>query len=164
MELSVGQTASGARPLFTAFIRDLTERQKTEARLESLQSELIQVSRTSAMGTMASTLAHELNQPLTAVTNYVEAVRDMLGKFDPDDVPVIREALEDTAKEAMRAGEIVRRLRNFVARGEVEKTIEDLPALNNEEAMLGLMVERKKHEKPHRSENGRGGTEGCRTD
>src|SRR3546814_21044591 len=62
MELSVGQTASGARPLFTAFIRDLTERQKTEARLESLQSELIQVSRTSAMGTMASTLAHELNQ------------------------------------------------------------------------------------------------------
>src|SRR3546814_12057074 len=58
MELSVGQTASGARPLFTAFIRDLTERQKTEARLESLQSELIQVSRTSAMGPMAPTLAH----------------------------------------------------------------------------------------------------------
>src|SRR3546814_5638238 len=68
----------------------------------------------------------------------------MLGKFDPDDVPVIREALEDTAKEAMRAGEIVRRLRNFVARGEVEKTIEDLPALINEAAMLGLMDAREK--------------------
>src|SRR3546814_17746327 len=84
-----------------------------------------------------STLAHELNQPRSAVTNYVEAVRDMRGKFDPDDVPVIREALEDTAKEAMRAGEIVRRLRNFVARGEVEKTIEDLPALINEAAKIG---------------------------
>src|SRR3546814_10870003 len=102
------------------------------------------------MGTMASTLAHELNQPLTAVTNYVEAVRDMLGKFDPDDVPVIREALEDTAKEAMRAGEIVRRLRNFVARGEVEKTIEDLPALINEAAMLGLMDAREKNVEPDR--------------
>src|SRR3546814_6184182 len=73
----------------------------------------------------------------------------MLGKFDPDDVPVIREALEDTAKEAMRAGEIVRRLRNFVARGEVEKTIEDLPALINEAAMLGLMDAREKNVEPH---------------
>src|SRR3546814_11656610 len=73
----------------------------------------------------------------------------MLGKFDPDDVPVIREALEDTAKEAMRAGEIVRRLRNFVARGEVEKTIEDLPALINEAAMLGLMDAREKNVETH---------------
>ncbi|MGX5712019.1 PAS domain-containing sensor histidine kinase [Sphingopyxis terrae subsp. ummariensis] len=148
MELSIGEAASEVHPLFTGFIRDLTERQKTEARLESLQSELIHVSRVSAMGTMASTLAHELNQPLTAVANYVEAVRDMLAKPEPDDLPMIREALDDTAKEALRAGHIVRRLRDFVARGEVEKTIEKLPALINEAAVLGLMGAREKGVEP----------------
>lgn len=144
MELSIGETTGDAQRLFTGFIRDLTERQQTEQRLESLKSELIHVSRVSAMGTMASTLAHELNQPITAVTNYVEAVRDMLETPDPDDMPMIREALDDTAREALRAGHIVRRLRDFVARGEVEKTIEKLPALINEAALLGLMDAREK--------------------
>ena len=148
MELSIGEAVGEAHPLFTGFIRDLTERQKTEARLESLQSELIHVSRLSAIGTMASTLAHELNQPLTAVANYVEAIRDMLAAPDPDDMPMIREALDDTAKEALRAGHIVRRLRDFVARGEVEKTIEKLPALINEAAVLGLMGARERGVEP----------------
>ncbi|SNT27256.1 PAS domain-containing sensor histidine kinase [Sphingopyxis indica] len=148
MELSIGEAANDAHPLFTGFIRDLTERQQTEARLESLQSELIHVSRLSAMGTMASTLAHELNQPLTAVANYVEAIRDMLADPDPDDMPMIREALDDTAREALRAGHIVRRLRDFVARGEVEKTIENLPVLINEAAVLGLIGAREKGVEP----------------
>ena len=149
MELSIGEATGEAHPLFTGFIRDLTERQKTEAQLESLQSELIHVSRVSAMGTMASTLAHELNQPLTAVANYVEAIRDMLARPDPDDLPMIRDALDDTAKEALRAGHIVRRLRDFVARGEVEKTIEKLPLLINEAAVLGLMGAREKGIEPY---------------
>ncbi|ALJ15272.1 PAS domain-containing sensor histidine kinase [Sphingopyxis macrogoltabida] len=148
MELSIGEASSDSHPLFTGFIRDLTERQQTEARLESLQSELIHVSRVSAMGTMASTLAHELNQPITAVANYVEAVRDLLANPDPDDIPMIRDALDDTAKEALRAGHIVRRLRDFVARGEVEKTIEKLPVLINEAAVLGLMGAREKSVEP----------------
>ena len=148
MELSIGEASSDSHPLFTGFIRDLTERQQTEARLESLQSELIHVSRVSAMGTMASTLAHELNQPITAVANYVEAVRDLLANPDPADMPMIRDALDDTAKEALRAGHIVRRLRDFVARGEVEKTIEKLPLLINEAAVLGLMGAREKGVEP----------------
>ncbi len=148
MELSIGEAAGDAHPLFTGFIRDLTERQKTEARLEALQSELIHVSRVSAMGTMASTLAHELNQPITAVANYVEAVRDLLAEPDAGDIPMIRDALDDAAKEALRAGHIVRRLRDFVARGEVEKTIEKLPLLINEAAALGLMGGREKGVEP----------------
>ncbi|WP_157216056.1 PAS domain-containing sensor histidine kinase [Flavisphingomonas formosensis] len=148
MELSIGEATGGGQRVFTGFIRDITERQRTERRLETLQSELIHVSRLSAMGTMASTLAHELNQPITAVTNYVEAVRDLLGAPDPDDLPMIREALDDTAKEALRAGHIVRRLRDFVARGEVEKTIEKLPALVNEAAVLGLLGAREKGVEP----------------
>jgi len=144
MELSIGETLSGDVRLFTGFIRDLTERRRTEERLETLQSELIHVSRVSAMGTMASTLAHELNQPITAVANYVEGIRDLLAQPDPEDLPMIRDALDDTAKEAIRAGHIVRRLRDFVARGEVEKTIEKLPALINEAAVLGLLGAREK--------------------
>lgn len=144
MELAVGETSGGTQRLFTGFIRDLTERRKTEERLETLQSELIHVSRVSAMGTMASTLAHELNQPITAIANYAEAIRDLLAEPAPDDLPMIREALDDTAKEALRAGHIVRRLRDFVARGEVEKTIEKLPALINEAAVLGLLGAREK--------------------
>lgn len=139
MELSVGEATGEDQRLFTGFIRDITDRQRTQEQLEELQSELIHVARVSAMGTMASTLAHELNQPITAVANYVEAVRDLLDEPNPDDLPMIREALQDAVGEAMRAGHIVRRLRDFVARGEVEKTVEKLPLLINEAAAFGLM-------------------------
>ncbi|WP_419252769.1 PAS domain-containing sensor histidine kinase [Caulobacter sp. ErkDOM-YI] len=139
MELSVGEATGHGPRVFTGFVRDLTDRQRTQARLEELQAELIHIARVSGMGTMASTLAHELNQPITAVANYVEAVRDLLARPDPDELPMIREALGDAAGEAMRAGNIVRRLRDFVARGELEKSVEDLPAVIHEAADLGLM-------------------------
>src|SRR3546814_3506981 len=67
--------------------------------MEELRASLIHAARVSAMGTMASTLAHELNQPITAVNNYVEGVRDML----PDADAFIREALDDASREALRA-------------------------------------------------------------
>ena len=139
MELSVGEAVGNGQRVFTGFIRDLTEKQQIQARVEELQAELIHVARVSGMGAMASTLAHELNQPITAVTNYVEAVRDLLATPDPDDMPMIREALADAAGQALRAGHIVRRLRDFVARGEVDKTTEDLEALMREAAALGLV-------------------------
>jgi two-component system sensor kinase FixL len=142
MELSIGEAITGTERLFTGFIRDLTERRLTEERLESLQSELIHVARVSAMGTMASTIAHELNQPITAIANYAESVRDMMAEPEPRDFPLMRDALDETAKEALRAGNIVRRLRDFVARGDVEKTVEPLPALINEASVLGLMAAR----------------------
>ena len=72
MELAVGEMMSGKHRFFTGFIRDLTERQKTEARLQELQAELVHVSRLTAMGEMASALAHELNQPLSAIANYLK--------------------------------------------------------------------------------------------
>lgn len=144
MHLSVGEARGEGQRVFTGFIRDLTEQQQTQERLEELQSELIHVARVSAMGTMASTLAHELNQPITAVANYVETVRDMLANPNADDFPILREALGDAAGEAMRAGHIVRRLRDFVARGEVEKTVENLSVLISEAAALGVIGAREK--------------------
>nr|WP_281250993.1 PAS domain S-box protein [Sphingomonas mucosissima] len=139
MELSVGEAITEGERIFTGFIRDLSEKQAADARIEALRADLIHVSRVSAMGTMASTLAHELNQPITAVANYVRGVRDLLERPDEDDFPMIIEALDDAKNEALRAGHIVRRLREFVARGEVERSVEDLPALIEEASKLALI-------------------------
>ena len=140
----MGEAITADQRVFTGFVRDLTEKFAAEERIEELRSDLIHVARVSAMGTMASTLAHELNQPITAVTNYVQAISDLLEDPKPDDLPMIREALRETASEGMRAGNIVRRLRDFVARGEVEKSDEDLVALVEEAAKLGLIGAREK--------------------
>ncbi len=139
MELSVGEAITEGERIFTGFIRDLSEKQAADERIEALRADLIHVSRVSAMGTMASTLAHELNQPITAVANYVRGVRDLLEQPDADDFPMIIEALDDAKNEALRAGHIVRRLREFVARGEVERSVEDLPALIEEASKLALI-------------------------
>jgi two-component system sensor kinase FixL len=144
MELAVGEAASEGHRIFTGFIRDLTEQQRAELRLKELQSELIHVSRLSAMGTMASTLAHELNQPLAAITYYMQGARDLVGDPGEDARAMLVEALDESANEALRAGNIVRRLREFVARGEVEKRVEDLNHLIDEASRLALIGARER--------------------
>ncbi len=139
MSLSVGEAHSPDQRLFTGFIQDLTERRYFEARLEQLQSELIHVSRLSAMGTMASTLAHELNQPLTAIASYGEAAAAILEGPDGPDKGMMREIVSDMAQQSLRAGGIVRRLREFVSKGDLAKTIEDLPKLIEEASALALV-------------------------
>lgn len=120
IDLKIGEARIGDHFLFTAFIRDLTEQQRSELRMQEMQSELVHFSRLSAVGTMASALAHELNQPLTAVANYLEASRDLLDSPDPEMKEILREALTEAARQAVRAGEIVRKLRSYVSRGEVD--------------------------------------------
>jgi two-component system sensor kinase FixL len=139
MELAVGEVSREGHRLFTGFIRDLTDRQQTEARLQELQSELVHVSRLSAMGQMAATLAHELNQPLTAVTNYCQAMRRMLAGGAEPDLSRLREAVELSAEQALRAGQIIRRLRDFVARGETEKHVETVAKMVEEASALALV-------------------------
>lgn len=120
VDLKIGEARIGDYCLFTAFIRDLSEQQNAERRMQAMQSELTHFSRLSAVGTMASALAHELNQPLTAVANYLEASRDLLDSPDPEIREVLRGALSEAATQAVRAGEIVRKLRSYVSRGEVD--------------------------------------------
>lgn len=140
VDLSIGEAAIDGAPVFTGFIRDLTERQETERTVHDLQRELAHVSRVTAMGTLASALAHELNQPLTAITNYLEGARQLLESPDPGTVPVIREALEAAAIQTIRAGQIVHRLRDFISRGDGERQIESLPKLINEASALALLA------------------------
>jgi signal transduction histidine kinase len=118
MKLEVGEVLSGDRRFFTGFVRDLTERQATEHQLEELQSELARLSRLTAMGEMASTLAHEINQPLSAIANYLQGCGRLIEGIEHPNAQKIHDALAETTNQTLRAGQIIRRLREFVARGE----------------------------------------------
>ncbi|GGC08925.1 hypothetical protein GCM10011494_29490 [Novosphingobium endophyticum] len=139
IELSVGEAHIGSRRIYTGFIRDLTERQRTELRLHDLQDALTHVSRVTAMGTLATSIAHELNQPLTAIANYVQTASEMLADPSAENIALIREALDECAAQSIRAGQIVRRLRDFISRGETERQIVALPRLVNEASALAFV-------------------------
>lgn len=144
MELSVGEAHIGDHRAFTGFICDLTEKYQAEARLQELQAELVHTSRLSAVGTLASALAHELNQPLTSIANYMAAGRDLVDDFKPETAATLRHALDESNKGALRAGQIVRRLRDFVAKGEIDTQILPLGKLINDATTLGLVGAREK--------------------
>jgi two-component system sensor kinase FixL len=139
MKLEVGEMGSGSGRYFTGFIRDLTERQETEHQLKELETELARLSRLTAMGEMASTLAHEINQPLSAISNYLQGCGRLLESVDHPNVPKIRDALAETTKQTLRAGHIIRQLREFVARGETEKRPENISKLVEEASALALV-------------------------
>jgi two-component system sensor kinase FixL len=95
------------------------------------------------MGTLASSLAHELNQPLTAVASYCESARDLLmTEPDAETLSMVREAMNEAAKQAIRAGQIVRRLRDFMSNGETDRRVESLQRLINEANALALVGSR----------------------
>jgi two-component system sensor kinase FixL len=141
MELAVGETR-GSNPFYTGFIRDLTERQQTEARLRDLQTELVHVSRLTAMGEMASTLAHELNQPLSAIANLLTGSRRLIDRGREADQAKVREAIDKAATQALRAGDVIHRMRDFVRRGASERDIESLSKLIEEASALALIGEK----------------------
>ena len=139
MELSVGETSSGDNRFFIGFIRDLSERQESQQRLQELQAELIHMSRFTALGEMASTLAHELNQPLTAVASYLKGAGRLLDAGESAGIAMARDAIERAAQQALRAGQIIRRLREFVSRGEGDRQAENLAKLIEEACALALV-------------------------
>ena len=138
MELAVGEARVGRDRFFTGFVRDLTERRDQERRLQQLQSELVHVSRLTAMGEMASSLAHELNQPLSAIANYMKGSATLLDAPQPD-LGRLRAALDKASDQALRAGDIIKRLREFVAKGETQHTLEDPAKLMEEASALALV-------------------------
>jgi two-component system, LuxR family, sensor kinase FixL len=139
MELAVGEMRSESRHFFTGFIRDITQRQASEARLQELQSELVHMSRLTAMGQMASALAHELNQPLLAIVGYMKGSRRLLESGAEDRAELLRDALDKAGDQALRAGQVIRRLREFVGRGDSERRIESVKKLIEEASALALV-------------------------
>jgi two-component system, LuxR family, sensor kinase FixL len=143
IELSVGEAKFEGTRVFTGFIHDITQRQKAELRFHELQSELAHVGRLTELGTLASSLAHELNQPLTAIANYCEGASALLEEEpDRERLDMAREALRDTAEQALRAGEIVRRMRDFLSHGDSEQAVESLSKIMTEANALALVGSR----------------------
>jgi two-component system sensor kinase FixL len=138
IELAIGDARTPEGRVFTGFVRDLTERQQTERRLADLQAELSHISRISAMGSLATALAHELNQPLTAIASYLEGAESLLDSDHAEDRALVREAMAEARAQSLRAGQIVRRLRDFISRGTSEKRIESLRQIVGEACALAL--------------------------
>jgi two-component system CheB/CheR fusion protein len=150
MELGVSEFFDGAHRKFTGLVRDITDRRQAEERERQRQAELARVLRVITVGELSGGLAHELNQPLAAIANDVEAcaayVRAGEGKSRK-----LLVLLERAAKEAVRAGEIVNRLRDFLQRKELRKQPAELselvrnvlPLLQSayDEQRIGLRVE-----------------------
>ena len=125
MDLAVGEVQLSGKRLFTAVVRDVTDRKRAEKEAKRRLDELAHVGRVASMGEMASGLAHEINQPLTAIASYAEACLLML-KSKAGNTDLLRDSLEEISGQAQRTGAIVRRLRQFVKQAEAERSRVDI--------------------------------------
>jgi two-component system, LuxR family, sensor kinase FixL len=146
VEIGLNPIETEEGPMVLSAIVDITERKTAEAvlaesqrGLQELHAELLHVSRLSAMGQMAAMVAHELNQPLTAISNYMEAVAALLERGGELPFARVRSAVERAGEQAVRAGQIIHRLRSFVSRGGSEKQLEPVAPLIKEAAELVLI-------------------------
>jgi two-component system sensor kinase FixL len=140
IDLSASRIKYGGRDVRVAVMRDLTE----DKRAEELRAELLHTSRVSEIGQMAAALAHEVNQPITAVSSYLGGCRRIMetAGFDEHRKEKVREAVEMANSQALRAGEIIRRLREFMRKGETDRTIESAAAVMREASTLAVAVAR----------------------
>jgi two-component system sensor kinase FixL len=137
LEVRSGLARVDGRLLLTVFFRDISERLAAEERLSDLNAELAHVSRQSAMSELAADLAHELNQPLSATANFLAAARMLIDKGEGLDR--IDDMLRMGNEQTQRAGQIIRRLRDFVTRGEVEMQVESIEHTVRDAVELVLM-------------------------
>ena len=138
-ELSATAIEFGGRTRMLVLAHDIRERRRTEARVRELQADLNHLSRLSAMGEMGSGLAHELNQPLTAIMNYLQACRRLLEAGDSRASDKVHEYMDKAVAQAGRAGEIIRGLRKFVEKRETERSVEDVNTVVEEASNLALV-------------------------
>jgi len=139
LELAIGELHWDGRQMFTGFLRDLTERQQTQRRLQEVQADLAHVSRLTELGQMASALAHEVNQPLAAATNYLEAGQVLLARDNRPATERARGVFDKAAEQVERATQLVRRLREFSRKGESERRPEPIGKLIDEATALALI-------------------------
>lgn len=139
IELSVGESTVNGKRVFVGFIRDLSEIQREQRRVQELQQELFHVSRLSEMGQVASSLAHEVNQPLTAIVNYLEVARELVKAGEGESARAFGEVIEKLWAQTTRAADIVKRLRAFIDRRDSETRVENLNVLVEEALALGLV-------------------------
>jgi two-component system sensor kinase FixL len=126
MDLAVGETRLNGHPIFVGVIRDLSDQYQQREKYETLQQEHFHLSRVSAMNEMGSAIAHELNQPMTATINYLEAGKFMIDQGQTGDSEKIRNILDSAIDQTKRASDIIARLRKFIETGDMQKEETDL--------------------------------------
>lgn len=140
MELRIGEVRTGDRRYFTGVVHDLTSLERAEKRLSELRTQLTEVWSLNSMGEMASVLAHELNQPLSAVANYLRAARNIVARLELDDDDLL-DAVARAGDQAVRAGEIIRTMRDLATRGGTLQKPESLGAIIGEvDFIVGVMA------------------------
>lgn len=133
MHLSVGEVKGEEKETssFVGIIRDLTEEHEAREQYERLQQQHFHLSRVSAMDQMGTTIAHELNQPLTAIMNYMNAGVTMVKEGEEADLGKLSLVMEKSSEQAGRAAAILSRLRRFIETGDVEKRMSSPQELLN---------------------------------
>lgn len=139
IDLAVGEVRLVDGKMFAGFIRDVSARHAVEQSVNELRNELLHVSRLSEMGEMASALAHELNQPLTAIINYLEACKRLAERDDDGNQDQTKGLMQKASAQAYRASQIIQQLRKFIAKGETERHLESINAVVREAAELALV-------------------------
>jgi two-component system sensor kinase FixL len=141
-ELSVGEAVTAEGRQFVGIVRDLRPRHETEQRLNELQADLLRMARISAMDEMGAALAHELNQPLTALMLYLQAIERATSKAAAGLPPVIGDIVQKAVGEAERAGSIIQQMRRFVEKREPLRRLVDLGSLAQDAIELTLLGHR----------------------
>lgn len=136
-ELAIGELVRGGETVFMGFIRDVSDRAKAEKEAARLKRALDRVSRIQTLGEMSTAVAHEVNQPLTAIANYATAARRLL-KADGDHIDEAAALLDQVTAEARRAGEIIKRMRNLVDRGAIELRPENVNSIVRDATRLSV--------------------------
>jgi two-component system sensor kinase FixL len=141
VHLSVGEAVTSAGRQFIGIMRDLRSRNESERRLNQLQADLVRMARVSAIDEMGAALAHELNQPLTALMLYLQAVERACAKHSAANPmpPGVLGILEKAVREAERAGSIIQRMRQFVEKRDPVRRIVDLNPLIEDAIELTLL-------------------------
>src|SRR5712671_4021385 len=136
LEQRIAERTAELEELARKLQAEIVERQRADVRLQELQLELLHAARLNAAGQMAAALAHELNQPLAAAVNFVRAAQRQLATGSRDKIETISGIMDQAAGEVLRAGQIMRRLRDFVRRGEAKRRIESVVPMVEEASTL----------------------------
>ena len=144
VDLAVGEIRLADRRRFAGFVRDNSARRAAEQSINELRSELLHVSRLSELGEMASALAHELNQPLTAIINYLEACHRLLEREDSANHGQTAGLMHKASDQARRAAQIIQQLRKFITKGETEHQFEPVNSVIREAAELATVGTRQR--------------------
>lgn len=130
-EWTLSVVTADNQPLFVGFVRDLTQQRAAEAQIRKLHAD-----RVNAIGCMATALAHELNQPLTAAASYLQAAQRLMRMPEDKRPAPVENAVDRAAEQALRAGKIISHIREFVSHREPDKTLWNLHDLIHDACML----------------------------